>query len=98
MGNIQTIGNAISNLVERKNTDYDAAFERTFNKYGWYAYFIRITDKLNRLENLTLNKQNPTITNESISDTVVDIIGYSLLLLELINRNQIDELVKNIDK
>lgn len=34
MGNIQTIGNAISNLVERKNTDYDAAFERTFNEYG----------------------------------------------------------------
>ena len=98
MGNIQTIGNAISNLVERKNTDYDAAFERTFNEYGWYAYFIRITDKLNRLENLTLNKQNPTITNESISDTVVDIIGYSLLLLELLNRNQVDEFVKKIDK
>ena len=78
----------IANLVQKKNTNYDCAFEKSFNKYGFATYFIRIGDKLNRLEALTLQKQTNLLEDESIQDTLTDIIGYSLLLLEILQRKE----------
>ena len=62
------------------------AFEKSFRKFGWATYFIRIGDKLNRLEALTLNNQVNMVKDENIEDTLTDIIGYSLLLLEILRR------------
>lgn len=83
---LKSYANSVADLVCQKNADYDKAFEKSFRKFGWATYFIRIGDKLNRLEALTLNNQVNTVKDENIEDTLTDIIGYSLLLLEILKR------------
>lgn len=83
---LKSYAGSIADLVCQKNVDYDKAFEKSFHKFGWATYFIRIGDKLNRLEALTLNNQANLVKDENIEDTLVDIIGYSLLLLEVLKR------------
>lgn len=79
--NIVVLANEIAELVEKKDKDYNSAFSKTLKEYGNVAYFLRIDDKLNRLKNLMLNNNNAEV-NESIQDTLKDIIGYTLLMLK----------------
>ena len=78
---IVTIATEIGKLVEKKDKDYNHAFSKTLKEYGNVAYFLRIDDKLNRLKNLMLNNNSPVV-NESVEDTLKDIIGYTLLMLK----------------
>ena len=78
---IVTIANEIAELVEKKDKDYNSAFSKTLKEYGNVAYFLRLDDKLNRLKNLLLNNNNAEV-NESVEDTLKDIIGYTLLMLK----------------
>ena len=78
---IVTIANEIAELVEKKNKDYNGAFSKSLKEYGNVAYFLRIDDKLNRLKNLMLNNTNVEV-NESVEDTLKDIIWYTLLMLK----------------
>ena len=78
---IVTIANEIAELVEKKDKDYNHAFSKTLKEYGNVAYFLRIDDKLNRLKNLMLNNNDPVV-NESVEDTLKDIVGYTLLMLK----------------
>lgn len=78
---IVTIAKEIGQLVEKKDKDYNHAFSKTLKEYGNVTYFLRIDDKLNRLKNLMLNNTNAEV-NESIEDTLKDIIGYTLLMLK----------------
>lgn len=71
----------IAKLVERKNNDYGNSFAKTMDEYGSSAYFIRIEDKLNRLKHL-LSSESKALVNESIEDTLSDIIGYTLLMID----------------
>lgn len=52
----------------------------------YVTYFLRIDDKLNRLKNLLLNNTNAEV-NESVEDTLKDIVGYTLLMLKEIKGN-----------
>ena len=79
--NIIVLANEIAELVEKKDKDYNSAFSKTLKEYGNVAYFLRLDDKLNRLKNLMLNNNNAEV-NESIEDTLKDIIGYTLLMLK----------------
>ena len=88
---IVNIALEIAELVEKKDKDYNRAFLKTIKEYGNVAYFLRIDDKLNRLKNLLLNNNNAEI-NESVEDTLKDIVGYTLLMLkEIKNRRHINE-------
>ena len=78
---IVTIANEIVELVEKKDKDYNSAFSKTLKEYGNVTYFLRIDDKINRLKNLMLNNNGPVV-NESVEDTLKDIIGYTLLMLK----------------
>ena len=82
---ILTIAKEIGELVEKKDKDYNSAFSKTLKEYGNVAYFLRIDDKLNRLKNLMLNNTNAEV-NESVEDTLKDIIGYTLLMLKEIKK------------
>ena len=75
---IKDIALEISDLVEKKNRDYGNSFDRTIEEYGDVAYFLRMEDKLSRLKSLT-NKEAEV--DESIEDTLKDIIGYTLLMI-----------------
>ncbi len=75
---ITDIALEVANLVEKKNRDYGNSFDKTVDEYGEIAYFLRIEDKLSRLK--SLNKRE-AVVNESIEDTLKDIIGYTLLMI-----------------
>ena len=78
---IVTIAKEIAELVEKKDKDYNSAFSKTLKEYGDVAYFLRIDDKLNRLKSLLLCSKDAEI-NESVEDTLKDIVGYTLLMLK----------------
>lgn len=78
----------IAELVEKKNNDYGNSFDSTINDYGNIVYFVRISDKLNRLKMLLLQGNEIEVKDEKIEDTLKDIIGYTLLMLNYIKNNQ----------
>ena len=78
-GYISKIAVEIAELVEKKNHDYDNSFGKTLKEYGDIAYFLRIEDKLSRLK--SLSNKDAKVVDESIQDTLKDIIGYTLLML-----------------
>jgi hypothetical protein len=81
---IKKIALEIAQLVEKKNHDYDNSFDKTMDKYGDTAYFLRIEDKLNRLINLS--KKEAKVNDEKVEDTLKDIIGYTLLMIKYKNK------------
>ncbi|WP_462427224.1 nucleotide modification associated domain-containing protein [Fusobacterium varium] len=86
----------IAELVEKKNSDYGNSFEETLKKYGDAAYFMRIEDKLSRLKSL-VNKDGQV--NESQEDTLRDIIGYTLLMIDCKrNKNEKDLRIRGFEK
>lgn len=60
-----------------KNADYGNSFEKSLNNFGYVAGIVRISDKYNRLYNLTQNKQN---VSESLIDTLNDMANYCMML------------------
>lgn len=80
-GNFKEIALEVADMVERKNSDYGNSFEKTINEYGNTAYYLRIEDKLSRLK--SLDKKDRKVLDESKIDTLKDIIGYTLLMLDM---------------
>lgn len=66
--------NKIKTTLVRKQKDYGP---RNIEKFGINGIVIRIYDKIARLENL-LNK-NSFAENEPLQDTLLDIVGYSII-------------------
>lgn len=82
---VKEISLEIADLVEKKNKDYGNSFDKTIKEYGMTAYFLRLEDKLSRLKSLNKSQEKPLV-NESIEDTLKDIVGYSLLMLNYIRQ------------
>ena len=80
-GNFKEIALEVADIVERKNSDYGNSFEKTINEYGNTAYYLRTEDKLSRLK--SLDKKDRKVLDESKIDTLKDIIGYTLLMLDM---------------
>ena len=68
----------VAELVEKKNRDYGNSFDKTLDEYGDTAYFLRIEDKISRLKSLS---KKAAEVDESIEDTLKDIAGYTLLMI-----------------
>jgi len=75
-----------------KHFDYGPSFEKSFHKFGLIAPFVRIEDKLSRLESLmNIGEENKRV-NESIKDTVLDAANYLIMLaveLELLEEKDL---------
>lgn len=69
------ICNSLTDLYTRKNKDYGDSYRSQRDKFGNTALLIRLNDKLNRLERLTLTKQQH-VNTESIEDTLMDFANY----------------------
>jgi hypothetical protein len=69
----------MSDLYEIKNHDYGDSFGNSIKTFGPIAGVVRISDKFERLKQLTLNKEQKV--NESIEDTLLDLANYSIMLL-----------------
>jgi hypothetical protein len=53
------------------------------NKFGLFGVLVRLSDKIERYKNL-INKNTPAI-NESIDDTLTDMVGYCVVALMLLD-------------
>lgn len=63
-----------------KNKDYGNSFDSQMDEFGIVAGVIRITDKYNRLKQLSKPNHEQQVNDEALIDTVKDLCGYSSLL------------------
>lgn len=61
-----------------KNATYGNSFDRSIERYGYVAALVRIEDKINRLEQLLLNRAPEN--DESAIDTALDLANYSIMV------------------
>ena len=74
----------IKNTLTQRGTQYDNAFQKTWDEWGLDASCLVLTFKLNRLKNIEYNKNNLGV----IRDTLIDIAGYCILSLIEIDREK----------
>lgn len=65
-------------LLVKKNSDYGSSFEKVAGDLGVISLAVRLSDKCNRLEELTTS-DSALVEDESLTDTVEDLIGYVML-------------------
>ena len=74
----------VTDLLLRKNRDYGSSFRKPGILSGALdsksKLLVRIDDKLERLGNLLDKGTDGDVQNESLSDTVDDLVGYFVLL------------------
>lgn len=64
----------VIDTVIRKQRDYG---KENIRRFGYAGLVVRVHDKLARLEHLLATGADPE--NESLADTVLDLVGYSVL-------------------
>ncbi len=69
----------MADMVSRKNSDYGNSYFRLRREWGPMSFGARLGDKYYRLTNLL--RGHKAQVNESVEDTIKDIIGYCLLEL-----------------
>lgn len=78
----------LHNLYLQKNHDYGDSVHDTYNKYGLVSFLVRMEDKLNRLNSLTVGCAERKVTSEKLEDTLMDLANYALLaLVELMRKD-----------
>ncbi len=84
---------AVTDLLLRKNRDYGSSFRKPGIVSGALdsksKLLVRIDDKLERLINLLAKGTDGDVPNESVSDTVTDLIGYFVLLKILLDEDRL---------
>jgi len=73
----EAILSPIADLLKRKNTDYGNSYAILRERFGPISFLVRLHDKINRVEQLTKNEA--LVKEESVLDTLKDIIGYCTL-------------------
>lgn len=74
--NLYSYKNMIKMTLIKKQKDYGP---KNIEKFGINGIVIRVYDKIARLQNLIL--KNQSAQNESIQDTLLDIVGYSAIAI-----------------
>ena len=80
MDEFQKITEKMHQIYLKKNKDYGSSFDRQYDKYGMTSVLIRLSDKLNRLEQIT-RAGTIEVKDESIDDTLLDLANYAILAL-----------------
>ena len=70
----------LEDTLIRKNKDYGNSFDNQMDEWGIVAGAIRISDKLNRLKQLSNPNHEQQVNDEALKDTALDLAGYSILL------------------
>lgn len=65
-------------IYNRKNADYQNSFHVTVQRYGLIAALVRISDKLQRIQNLMSGKKRMVI-DESLKDSIGDLATYCIM-------------------
>lgn len=75
------IAEEIAALYEKKDHAYGDSFGATYDKLGIISAVTRISDKYNRLCNLTTSPTPINDCGESIEDTLKDMAAYCIMTL-----------------
>lgn len=90
--NVVMFGNLakqITETYEKKDTDYKGSYHESVERFGYVVGIIRMTDKLNRAENLLLGDKEALVNDESAVDTLLDLAAYAIMTaMEVINRKK----------
>ena len=78
---VSRLANKMTDLYRRKNSDYDDAFGKSLDRYGFVASIVRMNDKVNRLHFLVCNNQEVQVKEESVADTFIDLANYAIMTL-----------------
>lgn len=77
----------VSELIEkmkdtyiRKNTDYGESFSILYREDGIITVKVRLSDKYRRF--MTLKDRDRLVKDEKIEDTLIDMVGYSVLAMK----------------
>lgn len=74
------VAEKVARTLSKKNADYGDSFHDVYAKFGDTSSYIRLSDKLGRLENAVLGK-DLKVTEETVEDIFWDIAGYAILTL-----------------
>lgn len=80
---------ALSDLYNKKNTDYDDAFHKSFEEFGLPMAYIRIGDKLNRVKGF-MRECSPLVKDETLEDTLMDLANYAIMTIIELQRMPTD--------
>lgn len=84
-------------LLQRKRKDYSVGDDPFRNFRGsanwgvepWKGAAIRLNDKLVRFRNLAENGGQGLVQDESIQDTIIDILNYTVIMYQLWQETQV---------
>lgn len=81
----------IHTMYKDKNEDYGDSFDKSLDKFGLLSSLIRLTDKMNRFEQLIDGESK--VTSESIDDTLLDMANYAIMTVmwRRINDSKVQE-------
>ena len=84
----EDIVSEMSEIHKRKNADYGNNFHKRYKKYGFLTALLRLTDKMERLENI-YEKGEIQVKDESVEDTLIDLANYAVMtVVELRNEKE----------
>ena len=73
----------LARVLKEKNKKYGDSFSKTVDEYGNAVILLRIQDKLNRLKQLLILKDDyfdfKEAVTEAVEDTFLDLAGYAVL-------------------
>jgi len=84
---LDKICSEITELLIKKNSDYGDSFFELMDEFGFLSFLVRIYDKVGRLK-MIHKKGKIEVREESVNDSIRDIIGYCLLYLYKIERDK----------
>lgn len=91
----ENITKEMNSVFAKKRKDYGQTTSEAFEKFGPLSMYIRMFDKMGRLENLMV-KENENRVGEKIEDTLLDLANYAVItLIEL--QKQKDKRSTNYD-
>ena len=68
-------------IFAAKRKDYGPSTEHLYEKFGPLAMYIKLHDKMSRLENLLGKNIEPSVIDESVIDTLLDLANYALITI-----------------
>lgn len=71
--NIMMNKDIVSRIVAKKQADYGPS---NITKFGIYGLIVRMHDKMGRLRNLIQNANSNNVKDETVYDTLIDLVGY----------------------
>lgn len=77
----------MSDVHQRKNADYGNNFHKRYEKYGFLTALLRLTDKMERLENI-YEKGEIQVKDESVEDTLLDLANYAVMTIVELRNNK----------